>query len=423
MKHKNKNIDVSGEAAEPIKKQYDWIVKLLCVFCAFILWLYVMQVESPEFEKEIHFVAVKMTGTDVLESQQGLSVYSEQEIKISVTISGKRSVVSKVTSADIEAIVDVSEITEIGRIPLKIQVITPAGTSLVSQSLDNATVYVDENIMRTIPVKVRYANMNLPEPYELGELDLNYDSVMVTGPKSIVDKVSHGRIELDFSNKTSTFKTIESVTLEDAYNIEISSEYLHFSPQEIEVNVPIYTSATVPVEVAFKYGYLHEGNAKITVDPSHVTVRGDKASMAVGNLLTPIILDEKEIMGNRYDKSVTLTTADGTFLVDNEGTVQIHVEIDPSILSMEVRVPSIEVTGASGISYDLQTDMLNVMLRGPMEQLSAIRSADIYAEIDLSGYDKNSKGTVECVAKIIIDAVDTEDVYEVGEYIVKVRIN
>ena len=53
------------------KKKYGIIPKLLCLLFAFGIWLYVMYVDSPEYEETFNLVPVQLTGVSELESAAG----------------------------------------------------------------------------------------------------------------------------------------------------------------------------------------------------------------------------------------------------------------------------------------------------------------------------------------------------------------
>jgi len=421
---KNKKADLpETDTFRTTQKKYDFAVKFLCVFAAFILWLYVMEVESPAYETLISGVTVELTGTGELESENGLSVYSGRGVPVTITVSGKRSVVNKIHPDDIIATVDVSNITEAGRhsLPVKVDPINNVSIQQISQ--ETIMVYVDQADMTVIPVKENLVGLDLPNTYEIGTIQFEYNSINITGPKNVLSNVAAARIDIDMANKTGSFTTEGEIYLVDRHNNRISNTYLSYSPVEMIVEVPIYKSVTVPVEVSFLHGYLNESNASIQVTPAQVTIQGDESVMNTENLLTPIILDEKKITGNSYGKTVTLQTADGTYIDGNVTEVQINVEIDPSIHTMDLLITDIQATGADGIRYVIEDSEMLVTLRGPIDKLGKIRRSDVSAIVDLSGYSTDSSGTVTKTAQIVIDAEEASEIYEVGEYTVQVKIN
>lgn len=108
---------------------------------------------------------------------------------------------------------------------------------------------------------------------------------------------------------------------------------------------------------------------------------------------------------------------------DDITSVQVQVDIDPSIQYMVLSVTDIEVTGADGIQYAVMDDELQVTLRGPLDALAKIRPSDVYALVDLSGYSADNIGIVTKTPTIVIDVEDASAICEVGEYSVQVQIN
>lgn len=163
--------DVSS--ARPSKLSHNYLAKILCIVAAFVLWLYVMQVESPEFEHVVESVPVSLENASVLRDESGLSVYAGSGNKINVTVAGKKSIVTKLTADDISAYIDLSKVKDAGRHSLEVSVELPEDVTLVEDSLPNVTVYVDEKESISLPVSEKLVNFVLESPYEFGEIDQN----------------------------------------------------------------------------------------------------------------------------------------------------------------------------------------------------------------------------------------------------------
>ena len=58
------------------QRKRNWHIgtKILCMVCAFIIWLYVMEVDSPDYESEFLDVPVNLAGVSTLENEHNLSV-------------------------------------------------------------------------------------------------------------------------------------------------------------------------------------------------------------------------------------------------------------------------------------------------------------------------------------------------------------
>ncbi|MBQ3591367.1 MAG: hypothetical protein II979_05445 [Clostridia bacterium] len=426
MNQKSKASMAPAETEEmPVKrKTYNWVVKLLCVFAAVILWLYVMIVVSPQYQEVFYDVAVNLVGVEDLFSKHTLSVYNRNDIgTIDVTVAGKRSQVLGLHIDEIIATADVSTISSSGTVNVNINVEVPSGLTVVEKSKAKVSLDVEEAVTRMIQLSEKVEHLELDEGYERGPAAFSLDSVQVSGPKRIVEGIARAEVALDFTGITTSLERTCEFYFVDELSNRITSRYLRYDNTPVDVYVPIYKTVTVPVEVLFTHGYINESNAAVTVSPGEVTLKGEEAAMRAEELLAPIILDEKKITENSYGKTVTLQPAEGITIQDGITSVQVHVDIDDSIQYLPLTITDIEVTGASGIRYEIEDKELQVVLRGPLDQLSGIRSSDVYALVDLSGYSSDSSAKVTKTPTIVIDAEDAADVYEVGEYAVQVQIN
>lgn len=407
------------------------IPKILCVVAAFVLWLYVMQVESPEYTETISSVAVSLQNTSVLQSESGLSVYNGGNERINVELSGKKSVVSGLKSDDIKAYADVSRIKEAGRHSLDVYVDLPDGVSIVKPEPSTVTVFADETKSVSLPIKEKMGNMVLTSPYELGTVQFmksggeNITSVNVTGPGTIIDTLSEAQVNVNMEGKTSSFVTRSPLTIVNLSGDSVDTTYLSMSVAEIDVKVPIYVTKELPLSVSFKHGLIDPKLVKMKVTPEKLTVRGDETIFTeTENIVQPIVIDEKMIMSNQYTVTVR-PTLPADIIVDSADTeVTVTVELDSSLRTKQITVEDFQVTGAAkDLKYEILTSALPVTLRGTLEELNDIKASDVSVVLDLSGYDSSSRGTVSLNAAITVDAEKTDSIYELGEYTVQVKLN
>lgn len=428
MVQKRNPESAAGSVAGSIQNsggRHNGIAWLLCLFAAFLLWIYVMAVESPYYETEIRSVQVHLENEDVLVSASNLAIYNGNGTLINITVSGKKSITSKLTADDIVATADASLISGTGRQVLPIRIDLPSDVALIGMSQESVVVFVDENVSDRFPLEVQGKNLELDKTrYILDEngITLDSDTIVVTGPKRYVEKIEKVVAYVDYTEHTSTFSDQVELEMQDKYGVKVESAYLKCTPATIHANVPIYTYQNVPVEVLFQYGYLDETNTTVTVTPSTVRLIWEESKVPKDTeLLSPIVIDEKKITGNTYSVTRSLRPADNV-IIDGVQEVNVDVTIDSNIGSMNFELHDIEVTGASGIQYTILTEGLPVTLRGPIEKLRKIRLSDLSAVVDLSSSTSTGGAILTKSAKIVIDAEDAEGIYEIGEYTVQVQV-
>lgn len=404
-------------------KQTDIIIRILCVAVAFVMWIYVMMVESPEHEETFSHITVELVNTENLGSERDLAIYNGYGTMIDVTLSGKKSVLTKLRESDIIATADVSTISgDGGRYNCKINVDVPAGCQVVGMSQETVSVYLDKASQISVVLSEQRENTNLPEGAFTGTIEFPVDMINVTGPSNVLAKINKAIVVLDLSGVTKTTTITEAVKLYDRNNNEIISPYIDYYPKSVTVEVPVYKKVTVNLDAFFKYGFLGYDNTTVTIDPAVVEVTGDVETINMGGLIEPIELDEKlHFSGNRCYRSFELEAVDGVEL--STDSVTVTAIVDNTIRTRSVTVPGVNImaTGAKpGVQYAFNRDPVTIKLMGTMEALTAIVPEDIILILDLSPYSGSNSGTVRVKAEVRIDSPVKDQVLEIGTYTVDV---
>ena len=399
------------------------VTYVLCLLAAFSLWMYVMQTESPNYTDTVAGITVKLENSDLLGEKTGLSVYSGQGTTVNVVVSGKKSLIGRLSADDIKATVDVSSVTSAGRHPLPVSVELPSGLTLTGTVPETVTVYVDETVRKSVPVKEQLSGLELSSEYKLGQIGFGFDTVAVEGPAGKVNGVSEARIVIDMKNRTSSFTAKYPLTLLDGAGSAVEMDYLKCSASEVDVTVPIYKTAEITVPYEFKYGLLSEDDVNVTLSPATLTVSGDENDVDSDGVIAPIVIDEKTLSSNSYSFRTTLSVSPKVTLESGTGEVTVTVEIGPSVITKSFAVSDIRLVGASSsIECETVEETVTVVLRGKRDVISKIEDGDVYLTVDMSGYDSGSSVTVTRPATVVIEG-GSDGVFEVGSYSVQVKIS
>lgn len=403
-------------------------VKILCVFAAFCLWIYVMTVESPEYEQTFGNVTVELINTDSLVSDSGLMLYSGYGNMVGVTVSGKKSIVSKLSDSDIVVTADVGKITGgSGRYDCKLSVDVPAGCKLISLSQETISVYVDTASTASVKLTEKRDNTNLPDGCYVGAVDYPVDMITVEGPEKIVSRIAEARFNNDMNGITKSVTVTQRVYLVDAYGNKIESPYVKYYPREVTVDIPVLKSAEVPIEVVFKNGFFNYDNTNTTVTPSTVRVTGEPEKIDAGNLIERVEIDEANdyiTAGSdelKCTKKVALKAVDGVEL--DTDTVEIVSVPSSSIKLRRITVPGqniIDTGGKSGVSYTWDHTPITVSVIGSLEAVSSLSADDITLRFDMSPYSETNTGTTEVRAEVIIDSDYKDELLAIGYYEISV---
>ena len=402
----------------------DLAAKILCTLAAFFLWIYVMSVESPEYEQIFSHLTVELAGTDAL-ADKNLAVYSGYGTMIDVTLSGKKSTLSKYSEKDIPVTADLSSlfsdsssVTAGGRYSVKVDVDVPSGCKLAGKSQDTISVFIDTAMTISVDLTEQRENTSRPEGCFTGTVDFPVDKVTVTGPKTVLNSIKAAQVKLDLTDVTRTAVLTEDVVLLNSRGEAVTSPYIDYSPRQVTVTVPVYKSAVQPVKVRFCWGFLNEDNTAVALSPDSVTVTGAPEVIDRGNLIEPILIDEKiEFDAGRLRKTAILIPTEDVTLSSTQ--IEVSAVIDPSLKTREILIPgtNIEDTGAKeGVHYTWEREPMIVTLLGPVEALSRIEADDITLVFDMSPYSSTNTGSIRVRADVNVDSLWRSEVLALGSY-------
>jgi len=404
-----------NETAKKLKKQNVFIL-VISILLAFCLWLYVMSVDSPTWEKT--FSAIPIT---VSQNNNNLYVYSGGNTAVSVVLQGKKSEVNKLSPSDITAYVDIADIGSAGRYTLPVVIVLPEDLEIAGRTDDTVSLYLDTRTTVTVPVEVKLVDFIVEDGYELGEVSKTVQEVEVTGPLSVLQTVNKAQVKISLGSESIKNTISYSGTLEpvdEAGNV-IENSFVKLGQNDVFVNIPVYRRKTVPLKVGYKYGYYNSENVEITIVPSTVEIRGDAAAIdAVTEIELPAI-DEKKVLN---DSTITrqITYPAGVSAVGGVTSANIQIKHIGTDIT-EMVVDRVSINNPQNLDCELVDPTVNILLRGDKESLYKVTPSDIEGIINLS-YFGNASGTVAAAVIIVISDEFSDTVYEIGEYTAFVKI-
>lgn len=420
----------NGEAVSKDNKTGKSISSLLMIIVsclsAMLLWFYVLGYDSPNYEKDF-IVNVSLTGESTLREKTGLTVLSDFGFTIKVTVSGPQSEVNKLRDSDLSAYVDVSDVTTTGNNSLPVNVTLPNQNQLVvsEKSSDNAIVYIDRSVVAEIPVKIGVTDYKLSYGYSVGDFSTLPLTVTVQGPEAEVAKISYayGEVRPGEIKGNGVYNT--SVELFDSGNNRINNSYIQLIDTSVNVRIPLYKLADIPVKVYFVGGYYSTESAKITLSHNYITVKGlaedvDKISEIRINIA------ENTLTSDTVVKRITLP--DGVESVDGVTAVTAKVEF------FDVVKRIISASGAAcrllNVPEDTEVSVLTVNLNiNAMGQYDLLldltqNSFDFTADLSLMELEKGK--TYQIPLNVVLKdeiAQVKSGVFVSGEYSVSIEVH
>lgn len=401
------------------------VPKLICVLFAFIIWIYVMTVDSPDNEEVFEDVPVTIMGTTALENERNLSIFSGYDALVDVTVRGQKSVISKYSSEDIVATVDVSKITEGGMYNLELFFDLPSDIALVESSSTEVSIFVDKRITENIQVKPSLKSYKMSSSdYALGEITCDTDVISVTGPESTVKEVYYALVEVNMGDEHLTHSvTMDgNIILKNQNDEDVDARYLKLSKNTVQVNVPVYSYKTVNLKVNTKYGFFTKDNSEIIITPPTLKIKGDPGVLENINDIYITTIDEKNI-GASTELMVDITLPENVLPVEGEATgAKVVVQLK-GLIKKTFAVDNIKLIngGDDKGRYEIKDTSVAVTVMGDKKALENFTAEDITLTVDLSEYNTMT-GTIYPAATVSFDN-EYGTLYELGVYGIQIVAN
>ena len=346
---------------------------------------------------------------EIIGQDPSLVIVGDVPDQVELTLRAPSSVWERLLNEEnaIKAILDLSGLSE-GEHTLEIQIqISTRPVRLISKTPRTATVNLEPLATRPLPIEL----VTTGEPaigYQAGEPQITPEDVIISGPKSQVDRVKQVRVSLSLAGLRESIDNTLTVQPIDENNQIVAG--LGLNPAEVSVTLPVsqqggYRDLAVKVVVS---GQVASGYrlANISVFPPVVTVfSGDPALV---NSLPGVLETQPLDLENANDEITTrlaINLPEGVSLV-GEQTVLVRVNVTPIQSSLTLSNKAIEVEGLSaGLFVQVAPDNVDVILSGPLPLLDTLSPQDVRVVIDVTELGTGTHQLTPRVEVLISDIV------------------
>lgn len=385
-------------------------LKILAVFFAVFLWWIVLNVDDPISTKKFN-VSVTVTNAEVITNAGKSYQIIDDTQSVVVSVKGRRKVLAAIEKKDIVAIADLREMQDTS-VPIRVIIEGFEGDyEEATANPQNIQLKVENTMKKTFPI-TPIATGTPRAGYAVGTMIVSPKTVDVSGPESLIEKISKVVAKVDVSelkdkNLTTADAEIQTQLLYyDAADNLLSKELLNSNCDKKGVTVSVDIWKTKKLALDFdtslikpEKGYSFAG---IEVEPQNVETVG-----------TPEILGELEairIPAKALEKTgiskdeemiidITEYLPEGIKLADGSmGQVAVRILIEKAG-TKTIRLATRAIQVVNPEEYKLQYDEEEVELTfsGAKEVLEQLTQEDIVAKIDLSEYKETGKYDVEVV--------------------------
>ena len=353
---------------------------------AMAVWISAVTAADPDEVRAPITVPVEIIGQDTsLVRTNGVPAVIE------VTLRAPQSVWEQLTAQEnsVRAFLDLSGLGAGEHVvEIKVQVAVRP-TQIVLANPTTVTIILEPFATETLSLNLSLSGQPATG-YRAGDAVTDPTEVVVSGPKSLIDKATRARVRVNLSGSRESVDQAILIEVLDEQNSPLDG--ITVTPQTAHVNIPIsqqggFRDVAVKVVVQGQQaaGYRLEN---ISVFPPVVTVFASDPQL-IKNISGVVDTQPLDIQDAKND----ITTRLGLSLPENitivgAQTVQVEVGISPIQTSLTLLNQQINIIGLpNGMIAQISPQTVDVILSGPLPVLDILTPQDITITVDVTGLD------------------------------------
>ena len=395
-------------------------LKLLALVVAIALWLVVVNIDDPIISNTYSGIPVEVLNAETLTDQGKVYEVLNKTDVITVTVTGKRSILDALSKENIRATADLKDLTLVDTVAISLST-NKNNNQIEGMKSDITALQLSIEDLMTKHFSVSVETTGEPEEgYVIGNVTSNLNTVAVSGPASVVSSIDSVKGVVSVAGRNSDMTTTSSLKCYNAQGELIDHGSLNISATNVSVGVEIL--ATKAVEVHYGYeGETAEGfmvSGQPTSDRNAIYLSG-RSDVLRNITVIEVPAEAVSVEGAREEvvKKINLHDylPEGVEFADPDflGNVTVRVPVEKTDeISATIEADKITIRGlpdglsAKIVSLPEDEDEIAFTAEGLPETLETVELQDVTGVVDLQA---------------LAESLDVESLTE-GEYEVEVKL-
>ena len=368
-------------------------LKILSALCAIVLWTIIVNIYDPTMGVTISTVPVQLINTESL-TDKGYTYEITDGSKISVYVSGPKSVITDIKAADIVATADLSRITafaDYADIDVKV---VKDGKTLTNIEVTPKTTAVKLDIENRVTQQfdVDLDITGTPaEGYAVSGKTFSPTSIQITGASNIINTIDSVKGVCDVTGATGNVSGEAAFVLYDEEGNIIENTGIELSKDTMNYTISIDRTKTVPVKYEIS-GTPANGYAVLNTEQNLTTVAITGSSELV-NKITEISIPAENLNINGISSDMIYTFDLSKYVekgVTVVGNAQLKVTVKVTSAgqkTLTVNTGNINITGLedAGTATISNPQDIVITVSGSPDVISSVTATDVTMTVNVKG--------------------------------------
>ncbi|GAA0102818.1 CdaR family protein [Paraclostridium bifermentans] len=355
-------------------------IKLISLLSALVLWLYVMTVEDPVETRTFSDIPVTITNMSVLE-ERGLTIYPKEELLADISIRANLSSLRPINRDNIYIYGRLDDPKE-GKNVVYLQANLPERVNKYDIKPNVITLDLEKvvNEKRSISVDVE------GEPkINIDNIETNKKTVDVSGPRTLVNKVTSIKATLDASDKYKDFSTKLKLVPVDANGDAVKGVKL--DDNFVVATVKFLQEKVVPVKLVFDESVSNQSNLEnYSINPKDITIEGKKEALDNINGINTKPITANDLKNNN-SIDVALDIPKDVKIKNNISSIKLNINknITSEFLISKSDIEIVSKESETGKEVDLSKIPENIKITvSYSDEIKDLSQKDIQLYIDMA---------------------------------------
>lgn len=288
-------------------------LKFISILGSVFLWIFVMVVVDPSSSITIEGVPITISNSTEI-ADNSLMVDTSNELKTNISLSGKLSILRKVSRDNIRVSAEVSNPSE-GKNIAYLSAITPNNTTYKLSS-DSITVELDRHINEDKEIKIATSTEVDTSGYKI---TLDDNIVNVSGSRKLVKSIDTviANIPAEFFEKESYEAGVSLICLDSNRN-EISNVVMDKNIVNVKINK--LERKLVPIKLIFEDSNINASD--FALSNTNIEIKGEKDVISKIEFISTKPIKNTEMKNLQEGIPVTLDIP-SEILIDDTGNIII----------------------------------------------------------------------------------------------------
>ncbi len=372
-------------------------LKILALVFSVGLWFVVNNITDPIGEKSFYNVPVEIINEDKITNEGKVYEILDGTDAINVKITGKKSVISYINKEDIKAVADLSELTFMNTVTIKVSSVKNSTELEFSPSIDNMKLSIED--MKQVQKMINTSTSGVPaDGYIVGTVTPSQNVVRLSGPESLIDQIDRVEAVANISGYSTDITSSVELKFCNTEGNEIKSSSIKTNISTINVAVTILGTKEVPLkfEVQGKPEKGYVVSHEMTMVPEKVMIAGRKNAL---DSVTEIVVADPTLNVDGLSEDVTAIVNIRKYLPNGiqlaetsfNGNISVTVGIEP-LITREYDIPVKNfAVGNAPEGYEVtirefeneEVENYRISVSGVEDDIRKIRANDVIGVVDM----------------------------------------